>query len=199
MKIEPEELRDHLDTLARAGLLSASELEDILELFDPAFHLADAIECAESVHLHIRVDDLAPFRAALASIGPAENEKDGYVKHRSELGVHVIVSSIDIAEDDRVTSLPRRARPHLDHIGIDLRDHSAASRAIFDRIPARATERSWRRAHQGGGGQAVLCCHTSVAEKHWLYPPSCAKIQTTVEIAFGPLQVGDGMGVLDDA
>ena len=194
MEIDRTSLRARLDAAEAQGLLTPRERELVLAMFETDFPYAEALARAESVHLHVRVDDVASIRAALAPLGSPENEKDGYLKLRSPDGVHLIVSSIDVAEDDRVPALARRARPHLDHVGIDMRDDSAPARAVFDAVPARARSESWRHAHQGGGGHAVSCCHTSVAEKHWVYPPARAKAQTIVEIALGPLQIGDGMG-----
>ncbi len=194
MEIDRPTLRARLEAAAELRLLQPRELESVLAMFDTDFPFAAALARAESVHLHVRVDDLAPIRAALERLGTPENEKDGYLKLRSPDGVHVIVSSIDVAEDDRVAAIPRRPRAHLDHVGIDMREDSADARGTFDAIPERARAGSWRTAHQGGEGQAVFCCHTSVAEKHWVYPPSCAKVQTIVEVAFGPLRIGDGMG-----
>lgn len=194
MEIDRDALRARLSAVAEVDLLRPEELASVLAMFEPSFPYADALARAESLHLHVRVDDVAAIRASLDRLGTPENEKEGYVKLRSPDGVHVIVSSIDVAEDDRVASLARRARPHLDHVGLDVRDDSAPSRAIFDEVPERARAGSWRHAHQGGGGEAVFCCHTSVAEKHWVYPPSCANVRTIVETAFGPLRIGDGMG-----
>lgn len=194
MGIDRPGLRARLQHARDLGVLSHEECEAVLAMLEPTFPFAEALSLAESVHLHVRVDDLAAIRDTLSGLGSAENEKTGYVKLRSPDAVHLIISSIDVAEDDRVPALARRPRPHLDHVGIDVRDDSPPSRACFDAIPERARASSWRHAHQGGAGEAVFCCHTSVAEKHWAYPPSCAKVQTIVEIAFGPLRIGDGMG-----
>ena len=46
-------------------------------------------------------------------------------------------------DDLRETCATRRARPFLDHIGIDLRDASASSRQLFDDVPAIACARAW--------------------------------------------------------
>lgn len=194
MDLDPVGLRARLDHVRDLGLLRPEECEAVLAMLEPIFPFAEALSLAESVHLHVRVDDLAAIRDTLSGLGSAENEKDGYLKLRSPDGIHVIVSSIDVAEDDRVPTLARRPRPHLDHVGIDVRDDSAPSRACFDAIPERARASSWRHAHQGSAGEAVFCCHTSVEQKHWAYPPSCAKVQAIVEIALGPLRIGDGMG-----
>jgi hypothetical protein len=193
MQLTTDLLRARLDAIAAVGLLSSRERDDVLALLAPTFPAADALARAESIHLHVRVDDLASIRASLGALGTAETEKDGYLKLRSDDGVHLVVSSIEIADDDRVASLPRRARPHLDHIGVDLRDDSAPSRAIFDALAPRARTASWRTVHQGGA-LAVACCHASVAEKHWLYPPLDGPTRTPLEIAFGPLRRGEGAG-----
>ncbi|CUI02907.1 hypothetical protein BN2497_591 [Janthinobacterium sp. CG23_2] len=77
-----------------------------------------------------------------------------------------MLSSIKVAQDElRETPAQRRARPFLDHFGIDLRDEAAAVRSAFDRIPAIAGLHGDPRASQGQPVKAVFCCHVSVAEK----------------------------------
>ena len=194
MQLTTDVLQKRLDEIAASGLLTREEMRDVLALLAPTFPAAAALTCAESVHLHVRVDDVAAVRASLAALGEAENEKPGYVKLRAEGGVHLIVSSIEVAEEDRVATLPRRARPHLDHVGVDLRDASPPSREAFDAIATRAEHASWRAVHQGGAGASVACCHASVSEKRWLFPPTDSGLRTPIEVAFGPLERGEGAG-----
>ncbi len=195
MQIDRPALETRLARYASLGLLAPREIADVLRALASDFAFADAVARAESIHLHVRVDDVGPSHEALCALGGVpENARAGYVKYRSHDGVHLILSSIDVAEDDRVPALAGRARPHLDHVGVDVREDSPASRALFDALPARAAESSWRYAHQGGAGAPVACCHTSVAEKHWFFPPSDARIAIPIEIAYGPLLVSDGQG-----
>jgi hypothetical protein len=194
MQLTTDLLQRRLDEIAASGLLTREEMRDVLALLAPTFPAAAALARAESVHLHVRVDDVEAVRASLAVLGAAENEKPGYVKLRAAGGVHLIVSSIEVAEEDRVATLPRRARPHLDHVGVDLRDASPPSREAFDAIATRAEHAKWRAVHQGGAGASVACCHASVSEKRWLFPPTDSGLRTPIEVAFGPLERGEGAG-----
>lgn len=85
---------------------------------------------------------------ALGGWGTVENERDGYVKVTCAGGVHVIASSIDVAEEDRVE--PRAHRPHLDHVGTI----SPTTRALLDDAPARGRALGWRHVAQGRTGSA---------------------------------------------
>jgi hypothetical protein len=189
--IDTDAARQTLDLAARHGLLTAAEIAQVLELFASGSPLRAAAQAADTLHVHVKVDDVAAIpRAALVAAGGAvENAKDGYAKLAFPSRVNLIVSSIDVSEDDvrERGDAPgaRKARPFLDHVGIDLRRETADVRAIFDAVPGVAAQQQWTYAAQGGEGKAVLCCHTSVAAKHWVYPPG----RPSVEVAFGPLRV----------
>jgi hypothetical protein len=137
------------------------------------------------------VDDLVSLPAEVRGWGSIENERPGYVKVACGGGVNVIVSSIDVADEDRLT--PRAPRPRLDHVGIDLRAITPASRALFDGAPARARSLGWGHVPQGGPDAPVRCCHGSVAEKHWLFPRGGA-FDRPLELALGPLVLAEGQG-----
>lgn len=186
--IHPAALLGHVDQLASLGLLSPAERGALAALVSDAFPYRDALAQAESMHLHLRLDDLTSLPGTVRSWGTIENERSGYVKIACGGGVNVIVSSIDVAEEDRLT--PRAPRPHLDHVGVDLREITRASRALFDGAPARARSLGWRHVAQGGPDSPVRCCHTSVAEKHWLFPSGGA-FDRPLELALGPLVVSD--------
>ncbi len=121
-----------------------------------------------------------------------ENEREGYVKYTFAGGVNMIYSHIDVAEDDRLPADEKLARPHLDHVGIDLRTENAETKALFDGVPARAKELGWRHAAQGDETKPVYCCHTSVGRKHWLYPNAGDVITRPIEIAYGKLEIHAG-------
>ena len=107
-------------------------------------------------------------------------------------GINVILSSIDIAEDDWIPGEGRK-RPYLDHIGVDLRDESAAVKQLFDDTPAIAKAAGWRHKPQGGNGTPVYCCHVEVGAKHWVYSPTAGA--PCIEFAHGALIInGDSMG-----
>lgn len=184
-----------LELLASMGLVSTGEVEALRGVVADAA-LADCIEHAETIHLHVKVDDtgrLAPARFEAAG-GVLDHGRDGFVKFRMPGGINAIFSHIAISADDlRECAAARRTRPFLDHIGIDLREVSAGSRAAFDAMPPLAAQRGWAHVGQGGAGRAVRCCHVEVAEKHWIFPAAaCGRIAVPIEFAYGPLRQSDG-------
>ncbi|MDQ6685358.1 MAG: hypothetical protein M3Z16_09530, partial [Pseudomonadota bacterium] len=150
------------------------------------------VALAETVHLHIKVDDTEALpRAQLAAAGAElDHAKPGFVKFRLPGAVNAIFSHIRVAQDDLAdASVPGRSRPFLDHIGIDLRDESAAVRQVFAQLPAKAATLGWSVASQGGA-QPVYCCHVEVAAKRWLYPPALeGAARVPLEFAYGALKV----------
>jgi alkylhydroperoxidase/carboxymuconolactone decarboxylase family protein len=192
--VERHEVDVVLGLLRELHLVTPVEAEGIAELFAPGWPLADVLAAADSIHLHGRVDDVAALGRDLFARagGSIENERDGYIKWNFPGSVNAIFSSIDIAEDDRLGAAHRAARPHLDHIGLDLRRESADRQRLFDSLPDRARTLGWRHASQGGEGRPVFCCHTSVARKHWVYPDKSAVFTRPVEIAYGTLEIHAG-------
>jgi hypothetical protein len=47
-----------LDRFRDLGLLSAAETDEVLALFDADFPYADAVAAAESIHVHVKVNDV---------------------------------------------------------------------------------------------------------------------------------------------
>ena len=182
------------------GLVTAAELAQALALLDPGFPFFAALRHADSLHLHVKVDDVAALpHAALAALGgTVENARDGYIKYRHDGGLNLIFSSVPVADDDLLppedAALP--PRPFVDHVGIDLRRTAGVVRAAFDDLPALARRAGWASRPQGGLGRPVACCHVEVAEKLWVYPPLEGSPWTRpVELAFGPLVVkGEMLG-----
>ncbi|HEY5937698.1 MAG TPA: arsenosugar biosynthesis-associated peroxidase-like protein [Kofleriaceae bacterium] len=196
MKLDRKRFIDVLGKFRELGIIKSTEIDEVLAIFEPAFPWTAALAQADSVHVHLRVDDVSRLpHDQIRALGTApEQQKDGYVKYPFTGGLNVIMSSIDIAEDDWIPG-PGRARPHLDHLGIDLRDESAAVRAVFDQSPAIAKQAGWRHKPQGGDGTPVYCCHVEVGAKHWVYPPPGSAHTASVELAFGALKInGDSMG-----
>ncbi len=183
------------ETLANAhalGLLEHDACAEVIATFDAASPFRAALDVADCMHVHIKVDDTAslPRAALLAGGAVVDNEKDGYIKFAFPSGMNLIFSSIAVAQDDlRETPGQRRPRPFLDHFGIDLRNPAPGTRSAYDAIPAIAERNGYPHSSQGGAGKAVFCCHVSVAEKHWVYPMRGGERQAPVEIAFGPLVV----------
>jgi hypothetical protein len=187
--IDGDAVQATLRLAARAGLLTDGEIAQIVELFSERAALRATTRAADTMHVHVKVDDVAalPHATLLAGGGAVENAKDGYVKYAFPSRVNLIFSSIDVSEDDvrERSAAARKPRPFMDHVGIDLRRETADVRALFDDVPVVAARLQWTHVAQGGDGKAVYCCHTNVDAKHWVYPPGLA----SVEIAFGPLRI----------
>ncbi len=196
MQLDQERFTRVLGQFRELGIITGKEVQEVLAIFEPTFPWHETLTRAETVHVHVRVTDVTrlPHDQIRAFGTAAENQKDGYVKYPFAGGINMIISSIDIAEDDWLPS-DGRARPHVDHLGIDLRDDSAATRATFDTAPAIATAQGWRHKPQGGNGVPVYCCHVEVGAKHWVYPPATSAFTMPIEFAFGALKVnGEAMG-----
>lgn len=195
----PDPIGAH-DTLVAArslGVISEEECGQVMSVFKPAFPFAVAVAAAESLHVHIKVNDVAPLphRQIRDSGGRAVNETDGYVKYAFPCGLNLIFSSIDVAEEDLLDGESTATFPVMDHIGLDLRTESARVREVFDAVPVLAGQHHWRHVAQGGLGTPVYCCHTEVTGKHWVYPPAGAPLARPIEVAFGQLEVhGTKMG-----
>ncbi len=174
------------------GYLSRHEARAIDGMFSPYFEFADAMEEADSIHLHIRVEDTDALPVAEFTHlgGELDHGHSGYVKYCFPDGLNAIFSSIPVAQDNLAeTEANRRARPHVDHIGIDLRRETEVVLQEFDGIPERAGELGWGHIPQGGQGRPVYCCHIEVAAKHWVYPPDAqGRPGIPLEFAYGPLK-----------
>ncbi len=191
--LDAARFREVLSRFRDLRLISTAESLEVLRLLGPAFPFFGAVRLAESLHLHIKVDDTAqlPHEAIVALGTHAENARTGYVKYPFAGGINMIFSSIDVAEED---TLPKAEnplqKPMLDHVGIDLRRETGVSRARFDEVPGLAQRVGWAHTPQGGRGRAVFCCHTQVGAKHWVYPPQEGSPFTRpVELAYGPLEI----------
>jgi hypothetical protein len=177
------------------GLLNSCEAAEVMAMLEPAYPFASAIGAADSVHLHIKVDDTSRLpRAAILDFGArVESEQEGYVKFPHAGGINLIFSSIHVAVEDRLADTEQRPRPCLDHIGIDLRRETAEVRVLFDATPAAAAALGWTHAAQGGdGSKGVYCCHTEVMAKHWVFPQQHARFTRPLEFAFGALRMHPG-------
>lgn len=193
-------VQETLDIASALGLLDQAAAAEVLATFDAASPFRAVLDLADCMHVHIKVDDTTglPRAALLAGGAVVDNEKDGYIKFACPSGMHLIFSSIKVAQDElHDTPGQRRVRPFLDHFGIDLRSEAAHVRAAFDAIPAIADRHGYPRSAQGGAGKAVFCCHVSVAEKHWVYPARAGARLVPVEFAFGPLVVNTGSSGCD--
>ncbi len=185
-------LTEAMAYLHNVGLLTAEEHQIAASMFEPDFEFAAALALADSIHLHIRVDDTdaLPVDAFIAHGAKLDHGQPGYVKYCFPDGVNAIFSSIPVAQDNLAeTEQNRRPRPHLDHMGIDMRRDNDIVKSGFDHLPNRADQLGWGHIPQGGKGRPVFCCHIEVAAKHWVYPSEEATVRgIPLEFAFGPLK-----------
>ncbi len=180
-------------------LMSETEVAEALSLLDPGFPFFAAMRMADSLHVHIKVDDVndLPVSRILALGTSPENERPGYVKYPFPGGINLIFSSIPVAEEDQLDE-PRANKPFVDHFGIDLRRETGVVRALYEDTLSLARRAGWPCKSQGGAGRAVFCCHSMVAEKYWVYPPSEGSRWTRpLEFAYGPLQISQEMNGCD--
>lgn len=181
-----------LDWFESQAMLSSRERSLVESLFSPCFEFAPAMSEADSIHVHIRVDDTAelPQIAFQQKGGTLDNGQPGYVKYRFPDGLNMIFSHIPVAQDNLAeTEENRRPRPYVDHLGIDLRREDDEVKNAFDEVPNAAGTLGWGHIPQGGKGRPVYCCHIEVGAKHWVYPPNDPESGgVPLEFAFGPLK-----------
>ena len=198
MGIQVTGIRHTLDFFADLDAFDRFDIARIGWLLDGDFPFRAQRDLADTLHLHVKVPDtdMLPVDAIRNAGAREENRAPGYVKFGFASGLNMIFSSIPVAEEDRLPDVPPVTRAFLDHAGIDLRAETRAVRGGFDDVTAIASRHGWRFRSQGGPDRAVYCCHTQVAEKHWVYPPAAlAAWQRPIEFAYGPLVVhGASMG-----
>jgi len=181
-----------LSSFSKLSLLSGREAQQVLSLLDREFEFAEIMSFAESIHVHVEVDNTGDLpdgqiqRSGVSSIN--RYQKPDMVKYSYHSGINVIFSSFPISQDDLIAG-GGLTKPFVDHLGVDLRDESVATRAAFDTIPTRAAEVGWRHVHQAA---PLYCCYTACSEKHWVYPPTRApQGYRPIEFAFGTLRKFD--------
>lgn len=194
MSVHSPTVSQTLSLFRELHLISEREAGEVLAMLEPRFPYASAMAAADSIHLHIKVDDVSslPHDLIRAAGTRPENQKDGYVKYPFAGGINMIFSSIDVAQDDLIASLPKPPKPLLDHVGVDFRQEIAPVRALFDAVPSRAAELGWRHVPQGSDDKPVYCCHVEVGRKHWVYPAGDATWTRPIEFAYGALKINAG-------
>ena len=180
-----------LQQFSRLKLISQAEMTEALALFHPSFPFIDQLVMAESIHLHVKVADVATLpHDDIVSLGARpESQKVGYIKYMFSCGVNMIFSSIDVAEEDKIPLQGVKEKPFLDHVGIDIRKLSLSTREAFHGIPMKVKQLGWGHVHQGSITKPVFCCHTAVSEKEWAFPHGCSRHFRPIEFAFGPLHI----------
>ena len=187
-RFQESDARWSFELLSSLGLANACELGQVRGVLAEQA-LGDCLELAESIHLHVKVEDTSRLPRGLieSAGGVLDHAREGFVKFLLPGAVNAIFSHIPVAAEDlREGACGRRPRPFLDHIGIDVRRVNGETRAAFDALPGWARANGWAHVPQGGPDRAVRCCHVEVAEKHWLYRPGAAS--RPIEVAFGPLR-----------
>lgn len=182
-----------LSEVENLKLINGTEHAEVLSVLEDSFPYAEAVRLTDSVHAHIKVEDVddLPHEELVALGYHPENAEPGYIKYATDAGVNLIFSSIPIANDDNMPGAVTLAKPFMDHVGIDMRDEAPATKAAFDAVVDRAAELGWREVEQSG---PVHCCHTQVKGKHWTYPPAgWTGWRRPIEFAFGPLSIFDKM------
>src|SRR5262249_42151196 len=138
-------------TLAECGLLHEREIDAVNRLGAAGSPFLKAVELAETVHLHIKVDDThqLPLNRFFDAGGRLDHQKDGFVKWLFPGGINAIFSHIKVSQDELLeTPATRRQRPFLDHIGIDMREETDVVRRTFDGLPRTADSLHWTLASQ---------------------------------------------------
>ena len=188
MKLNQKSI-DHLTAyFSSVGLMPDNANQYLSELSDENFIFREQLVEAESIHLHIKVADVAdlPHTDIIKKGGQPQNAKDGYIKYSFPDGINFIFSSIPVSQEEKI-GIASFNFPHLDHIGIDIRNENKTAYFIFNKIPTIASSKDWPIRKQGGDGKKVYCCHVQVNEKYWVYPAD----SIYWEFAFGKLLVSE--------
>jgi hypothetical protein len=191
MSFHPPTIERDLQLFTVHGLLTEHEAAQVQEMVADNFAFAAAMGNAESIHVHVnaeRVVDL-PGEDSLQAACRESHGDDRERKFSFDSGLNVIFALDPTAQDEFIPGAVTRAKPYVDHVGIDLRDESDDTKAIFDAIPGAAVRAGWRHVAQEG---PVRCCHTEMGPKHWVYPPEGpAGDRRPIEFAFGELKQSD--------
>lgn len=188
----------HLPTIERDlrlftahGLLTEHEAAQVQEMVADDFAFAAAMGTADSIHVHVNAEYVVglPGEEVLRAACREAHGDDRERKFIFDSGLNVIFAVDPTAQDEFIAGAVTRQKPYVDHVGIDLRDESDATREIFDAIPAAAAKAGWRHVAQAG---PVRCCHTEMGPKHWVYPPDGPHgNRRPIEFAFGELKQSD--------
>src|SRR3981081_2734710 len=91
-----------MQDVAGLGLVTKEEISYVTTAMQPCHAFADGVKLADTLHLNIKVDDITclPEEFAYARGAKNENAKDGYVKYAFPGNVNVILSAINISQND---------------------------------------------------------------------------------------------------
>src|SRR5260370_2338457 len=114
-----------MEGFAVVGLRAKGETSHVTTALRACHAFADGVALADNLHLNIKVDDITclPEEFAYARGAKKENAKDGYVKYAFPGNVNVILSAINISQNDLMEADQRtkQPRPALHHVRIALR------------------------------------------------------------------------------
>src|SRR5258708_37551290 len=102
-----------LEDVGQLGLLTKDEIAEVNLVMLPCHRFADAVTLSDSLHMNIKVDDIAclPLEFVNQRGGRTENAKQGYVQYAFPGNVNVILSSINISQDDLLEAKTHEKRP----------------------------------------------------------------------------------------
>lgn len=181
-----------LEFFRAEGLISADEVGLVTELFEPGFAFADALGIAETVHVQVKVADVAelPHERITALGVSGERQSPGFHKYSFPGGLCMVFTHGPIAEEDLIPGAVTRDLPFVDHLGIDLREDSQDVRRVYEELPESGAAAGWRTVQQGGPQAPVVGCSCSVAEKRWVFPPEGPDgRRRPIEFAYGELEL----------
>lgn len=190
MKFDLETIHKLISYFDELKLLPQEAKPNLLCMAKGEFLFAEQLSIAESIHFHIKVESTADLShdKILQYGGRPQNAKEGYIKYAFLDGYNFIFSSIPVSEEEKA-GVSSFNYPHLDHIGIDIREENPEAFMCFNKIPEVAASNMLPLRRQGGNGKNVYCCHVQVSEKYWVYPPGNAFL----EFAFGKLLVSENI------
>ncbi|MEU7751362.1 arsenic metallochaperone ArsD family protein [Micromonospora sp. NPDC049101] len=184
-------IEQDLRLFTEVGLLATQEAEQVVEVISEVFPFVDAMGNAESIHVHVNADDLTrlPNEEALARACQETSNSEYERKFSFASGLNVIFATEPTAQDEFIPGAVNRVKPYVDHLGVDLREESDATKLVFEAIPGTAARAGWRHVYQDG---PVRCCYTEMGPKHWVYPPEGSDgTRRPIEFAFGDLRSSD--------
>jgi hypothetical protein len=149
--LSPARFAEILEAFRALGLVTDAESREVLSMLGPDLPFFSAVRLADSMHVHVKVDDVRarpPHARRLG--GRPENEREGYVKLAFAGGINMMFSSIDVADEDALP--PSRSKPFVDHVGVDMRRETGVVRACFTEVPHAALRVGWAHKVQGGQG-----------------------------------------------
>jgi hypothetical protein len=191
MTFDRRSFEEPLTLLVADKLIPDAAVRQALDIIDESFPFAPALALAESVHLHVNVEDVdaIPDLRQLPVEGVTETRTPADVKYTFPGGLNVVFASEATAQDELIEGAVEMDRPYVDHFGVDMREDSEEAQALFGTIPQLVEGTGWRHFHQDG---PVMCCYTATSEKHWVFPPEGpVGPNRPIEFAFGDLKTFD--------